>query len=407
MKRQKILIVDDTPQNIHVLMEILKADYIIVAATCGQKALELAAREPKPDLVLLDVMMPEIDGYEVCEKLKANPETNHIPIIFVTALSEMDSEERGLSLGAVDFITKPFQPALVRIRVHNQLELKRHRDYLETEVCARTQELSAVSAVKEKLEHELDVARRLQLSMLACDRFVLPGKSSGGLAAVLRPARAVGGDLYDYAMLDANRLLIVLGDVSDKGVAAALFMVRALTLIRSLAITTKSPGELLSRVNRALCQDNEAMMFVTIACCIFELDTMRWTYAAGGHEPPLLLEKGKPTFLDLESGPALGLFTDCEFPDHEGQLSPSSTLLLYTDGVTEAESAAKAQYGSERLINAGRLLVDSEPGDILQGISQSVKDFVGNVEQSDDLTMLAIKAPRAEAESMHRLPFVA
>jgi sigma-B regulation protein RsbU (phosphoserine phosphatase) len=407
MKRHKILIVDDTPQNIHVLMEILKDHYTIVAATSGVKALDIASREPRPDLVLLDVMMPELDGYEVCRRLKIDHNTAHIPVIFVTALSEMDSEEQGLQLGAVDFITKPFQPTLVQMRIRNQLELKRHRDQLEAQVKDRTERLVEVSAVKEKLEHELDIARRLQMSMLACDRFVLPGKSSGGLAAVLRPARAVGGDLYDYTMLDSNRLLIVLGDVSDKGVAAALFMVRALTLIRSLALTTKSPGELLTRVNLALCKDNDEMMFVTVVCCIIEMDSMRWSYASGGHEPPLLLQKGEPTFLDLESGPALGLFTDCTYPEQYGVLPPDSTLLLYTDGVTEAECANRTQFGTERLIQAGRLLVNLDPTEMLEGISKSVNEFVGSAEQSDDLTMLAIRAPRAEIERTQTLPAVA
>jgi sigma-B regulation protein RsbU (phosphoserine phosphatase) len=401
MNQPRILVVDDAPQNIHLLRNILKSDFMVIGATSGQVALELALREPKPDLILLDVVMPELDGYQVCKMLKENQATRTIPVIFLTGVSQLEIQEQSLQLGAVDFILKPFQSAVVKMRIHNQLQLKQHR---ETEQQKGSQ---THAAIREKLEHELDVARRLQLSMLACDRFVLPGKSTGGLAAVLRPAHAVGGDLYDYSMLDPNRLLIVLGDVSDKGVDAALFMVRALTLIRSVAVTVRSPGDLLTQVNAGLCKDNDAMMFVTVACCIIQLDTMEWTYSSGGHEPPLLLEDGQPTFLDLESGPALGLFDDCEFPNHTGKLAPSSILLLYTDGVTEAESASNTHYGTERLIDAGRLFAHSDPGEVIEGITKSVQDFIGNVEQSDDMTMLAIKAPGAEREKSRLLPFVA
>lgn len=381
-------------------MEMLKDNYTIVAATCGTKGLELANRTPKPDLILLDVMMPDLDGYEVCRRLKLNPETAGIPVIFITSLTETDSEEQGLLLGALDFISKPFHPTLVKVRIDNQLELKRHRDHLEAEIERRTQELLRVQVANQRLEHELEIARRVQFSMLACDRFLIPGQNSGGLAAVLRPARAVGGDLYDHIMLDSNRLLVTLGDVSDKGVAAALFMVRALTLIRSIAPETKLPGELLNRVNVALCRDNDACMFITLACCIIRLDTMEWSYASGGHEPPLLIGDGAPRYLELDSGPALGLFPEAEFPVENGRLSPCSTLLFYTDGVTEAEGSLLTQYGTERLSREAQCLASLDPQEIVDGISQSIVNFVGAVEQSDDLTMLALQAPIACIQSI-------
>lgn len=391
MEKQKVLIVDDTPQNIHVLMETLKDSYKIVAATSGSKALQLATREPLPDLILLDVMMPEMSGYEVCEQLKKDPLTERIPVIFVTALHEAGDEEKGLELGALDFITKPFHPALVKARVRNQLELKRHRDHLEEEVQRRTQELLASNLARQKLENELDVARGLQHSMLASDRFAVPGQS-GELAALLRPARAVGGDLYDYLMLEGGKLLLVLGDVSDKGVAAALFMVRALTLLRSFAPTAPSPGELLRLVNIALCRDNDTFMFVTLACCVVDLSSGEWSYSSGGHEPPLLLGDGEPRFLQLEAGPALGLLEEAEFPVHQGRLETGSTLLLYTDGITEAEDSGQACYGTERLVQIAARLADRPPGELVEGISHDVREFVGACEQSDDLTMMALRA---------------
>lgn len=147
MKKNKVLIVDDTTENIQVLMETLKDVYAIVAAKNGEKALQLAQTSPTPDIILLDIMMPGMDGYEVCEKLKADVRTKDIPVIFITALAEEEDEAKGLGLGAVDYITKPFRPGLVKARVHNQIELKRHRDQLEELVQERTQELALTKEV--------------------------------------------------------------------------------------------------------------------------------------------------------------------------------------------------------------------------------------------------------------------
>lgn len=138
---QKVLIIDDMPENIQTLMETLKQDYKIVAAINGQKGLQLAASNPPPDIILLDVMMPGLDGYQVCTKLKEDRHTKDIPVIFITAMSDEDDEQKGLNLGAVDYITKPFRPGLVKSRIKNHLELKRHRDKLEELVLQRTREL--------------------------------------------------------------------------------------------------------------------------------------------------------------------------------------------------------------------------------------------------------------------------
>jgi putative two-component system response regulator len=142
-RKAKVLIVDDTPDNIHVLMETLKGDFAIVAAINGEKALSMALAEPRPDLILLDVMMPGIDGYEVCARLKADVRTAPIPVIFITALSDEEDEARGLSLGAVDYITKPFRPGLVKARVRNHLQLKRYRDNLESLVEEQVAEIAS------------------------------------------------------------------------------------------------------------------------------------------------------------------------------------------------------------------------------------------------------------------------
>src|SRR6056297_2672090 len=139
--KPKILIVDDLPDNIHVLIGLLKDTYTLVADGDGRQALQMLKKSPLPDLILLDIMMPEMNGYEVCEQLRANPETRNIPIIFVTAMNEDEDEAEGLALGAVDYVLKPLKPELLKARIRNHLELKAHRDNLEYLVGERTDEL--------------------------------------------------------------------------------------------------------------------------------------------------------------------------------------------------------------------------------------------------------------------------
>lgn len=141
-KQSKVLVVDDSAENIRIMFEALGDEFAVVAARNGEKALALAGAASQPDVILLDVMMPNMSGYEVCATLKANPATRGIPILFVTALTDMEDERRGLAMGAVDYIVKPFRPELVKARVRNQIDLKRHRDHLEHLVEERTRELS-------------------------------------------------------------------------------------------------------------------------------------------------------------------------------------------------------------------------------------------------------------------------
>jgi sigma-B regulation protein RsbU (phosphoserine phosphatase) len=390
-ERQRVLIVDDTPENIMMLREALKEDVSISAATNGEKALALALKEPQPDLVLLDVMMPEIDGYEVCERLKADPATRDIPVIFVTALAETGDEARGLSLGAVDYITKPFNANLVRARVQNQLELKRHRDHLSDLVIERSRELLETTAAKERLEGELEAARSLQMAMLP------PGRAAGEhgeseISAVLEPAKAVGGDLYDYFLLDDGRLCFLVGDVSDKGVTASLFMVKASTLMRAEASRCNIPEEILRRVNFELARDNDACMFVTLILGVLDLATGEGILASAGHEFPLTASPGKSTeFVMMSGGPAMGLDLSAEFTSQPFRLAPGDGMVFYTDGITEAFNLAGKAFGEVRLLDA----VSGRSGDGVEEITTEVLDrlraFTGAAPQSDDITLFALR----------------
>ncbi|MEN8148604.1 MAG: SpoIIE family protein phosphatase [Planctomycetota bacterium] len=390
-KRHRILIVDDTPENLHVLMETLKGDYVIAAAKSGEKALEIAQKEPYPDLVLLDVMMPEMDGYEVCERLSKIDATMNIPVIFVTALAEAGDEERGLGLGAVDYITKPFNPTLVRARVKNQLELKRYRDDLEETVAFRTRELLETTAAKEKLESELRVARSLQLAMVPRDRAVDEG-SRWEIAAALLPARAVGGDLYDYFPLDDGRLCFFVGDVSDKGVPAALFMVKTITLLRSEAPRLKDPAEILARVNYELARENDGCMFVTMVVGILDPATGVATVASAGHEFPVLGSPSRGTELVLiAGGPAMGVDLSARYTNQEVFLSPGDGLVLYSDGITEAFDEDGKPFGEVRLLDVAGRHRESDAAEMTRAVLDAVSEYAASVPQSDDICVLTLR----------------
>lgn len=389
--QQKILIVDDTPENIFVLMEALKHDYRIVAAKSGEKALEVAQKEPRPDLILLDVMMPGMDGYEVCERLAGIEETKAIPVVFVTALSEAGDEERGLALGAVDFITKPVNTTLVKARVKNHLELKRYRDDLEATVVERTRELLETTAEKEKLESEIRVARALQMTMVPAGRAAGEG-GEWEIAAMINPAKAVGGDLYDYFMLDDGRLCFLMGDVSDKGIPAGLFMVKTGTLMRTEALRSGSPKDILTRVNRELCRDNDRCMFTTLVLGILDLATGDLSITSAGHTFPVMVSPRRSTeFLMAPVATALGIDLGAKFSSLAVKVSPGDSILFYTDGITEAFNADLKDYGEMRILDVTSRNKTEGPADIVKALLDDVAEFVGDAPQSDDIAVLALR----------------
>ena len=382
--KPRLLIVDDSAGNIRVLMAYLGEMCEVQAATSGAQALQRLQQGPMPDLILLDVNMPDISGYEVCRQLKASPRTLNIPVIFVTGMTAVEDEKRGLDLGAVDYISKPFHEDLVQARISNHLELKRHRDNLEEQVRLRSRQLFEEQKARQKLESELGVASRLQRSMLPT-RLRPPGPFQ--LASHFSAARAVGGDFYDYFYLDPTTLFFTVGDVSDKGVAAALFMVQVRVLMRGLASKTASPGELLHQLNDELCLDNQESMFVTLLSGRLDTTTHQLVLARGGHESPILHDR----YLELSGGPALGLNEHQQYPDHVLQMTAGQSLILFTDGVTEAHDSEGRLYGEERFLDSARRSQDKPAADQLDSLQQDLADFVGDAEPSDDVTILVLR----------------
>jgi len=405
VEKQAVLVVDDTPANIQVLMETLKDDYRIVAAINGERALQLAISDPPPDIILLDVMMPEMDGYEVCAKLKADAKTRDIPIIFVTAMSDTQDEAKGLELGAVDYIIKPISPPVVSARVKSHLELKQAREILknqnvilEQRVEERTKEVLELQqaefdlrTAKEKVENELNIAAQIQKSILPSSFPAYPDRKEFELYAFMQPARYIGGDFYDFFFIDGNTLALVMADVSDKGVPAALFMMVSRTLINSLAVDYKSPSVVLEKANNVMCQNNDSGMFVTVFLAFYDVASGRLTATNAGHSASIIIDPdGASREWATTHGAALGFMEDLPYKEETMDLEVGQTLFLYTDGVTEAMSPDKELFGQDKLRDLLKRKHDFKLDRLCSDIEISLSEFQEG-QQFDDITMLALK----------------
>jgi len=371
-----ILIVDDTPVNIGVISGALKDSYKTKVATNGEKALALASAEEKPDLILLDIMMPGMDGYEVCSRLKADPATSEIPVIFLTGQTSAEDETRGFEVGAVDYVHKPFSPAVVNARVRSHILLREARAQLAAQLLA--------------LNNELEMARQIQLSILPHSIPKLPGLE---IAARFLPMTSVAGDFYDFIQIDGKHIGILIADVSGHGLPSALIASMLQVSLTGQAGHASEPSKVLAGLNRALCgkfTDN----FVTAAYVFVDLEKSLMRYAGAGHPPVLQWRNstGK-TAKVLENGLVLGMFGEAIYEALEFPLEPGDRYVLYTDGVPEAANPSEEQFGVERFM---RFIENNKH----LGADQFVQTFLTELSrwsgqtaeqgQQDDITLLVV-----------------
>jgi sigma-B regulation protein RsbU (phosphoserine phosphatase) len=370
----RVLIVDDAKANLDILVEGLKGDHKLSLALDGETALLIASRTP-PDLVLLDIMMPGMDGYEVCRRMRQMPETAEVPIMFLSSLEEVQNKTRGFEAGANDYLTKPFEMLEVKARVKSLLKAKAYSD-----------------AVKEQIASELRICREIQMGMLPHDFSDMEERYGVEFGAVLEPAREVGGDLYGVCAAGLDRLVVFLGDVSGKGIPASMFMVRAISLARLLARQITEPEHILSRLNDELATDNPSGMFVTFLCAVFESKTGRLALANAGHCRPVILHDGEPPRWAVKNlGTALGFEPGLQFERTEFSINPGDALVLYSDGVTEAFNPRDELYGNERLLtDAGGFSGQPAIG-ITAGLLNNIRAFAAGAPQSDDIAILTLK----------------
>ena len=252
--------------------------------------------------------------------------------------------------------------------------------------------LAETTAARERIESELKIARAIQMSFLPRRFPAFPREEAFEIFAALEPAREIGGDFYDFFPLGDHRLLFTIGDVSGKGIPAALFMAVTKTLIKGI-VSSNGPdlAEVFRRVNLELCQDNEAVMFTTAFCGILELASGKLCYTNAGHLPPLLIRSGKAgEWLRIPAGTALGIDEEARYQTVVTTLEPGDAVVLYTDGVTEAMNAADQMYSAERLL----AMVEEQPcrssEEWVDGIFDSVKTYTSGAPQSDDITVMTV-----------------
>ena len=251
--------------------------------------------------------------------------------------------------------------------------------------------LAAATATRERLESELDIARRIQMGLVPGDGRLSKSFGAARLFARLIPARAVGGDLYDVIELPDARLFIGVGDVSDKGIPAALFMSRAVTLAKTLVPKTRDLAELLSELNRLLSADNAQCMFITLFCAIVDPRSGLVRYACAGHNPPVHVGMDGARLLPVEAGPPLGLFDGSSYTEATFQLGNGEHLVLYTDGITEAFDAERHEFTEERLVSVLNRMGAGRSAEVLgTAVLDEVSSFAGAEPQSDDITVLVL-----------------
>ncbi len=253
-------------------------------------------------------------------------------------------------------------------------------------------QIKRVTAEKERIGAELDMASRIQSSQLPRLFPPFPDRKEFSLYASMDPAKEVGGDFYDFFMIDDDHMGLVMADVSGKGVPAALLMMVSRVLIKSGLQNGKSPAETLESVNNQICESNDAGFFVTVWCAVLEISTGKGIAANAGHEHPVLRRAGGLYELQIyKHSMPVGTMEDIPYRQHAFQLHPGDSIFVYTDGVPEATNGEKELYGAERMLEALNKDPDALPEKIVLNVTQDINSFVDGAEQFDDITMLSFR----------------
>ena len=377
----KILVVDDEPDLEPLMLQrmrrhIRRGRYTFVFARNGLEALDRLNQDGDIDMVLSDINMPQMDGLTLLEQIpKVDP---NIRSVIISAYGDMKNIRTAMNRGAFDFVTKPVDFKDLQITIERTL--------------SHMQEWREALSYRDRLvsiQNELEVASRIQQSILPSE---FPDDLRYQVHGHMEPARDVGGDFFDILDLDKGRMGLAIADVSDKGVPAALFMMSCRTLLKGVAIGLSEPGPVLTEVNQLLHEDNETFLFVTVLYAVYDPATGDFTYASGGHDAPLLVRAdGTATLMPLTDGIALGVVADLDFKQHTITLEPGDTVVLYTDGVTEAQNTEGDAFEVQGLhrVFAGSL-ASLSARDGTDSVFQQVRDFMGEAAQFDDITCLTL-----------------
>ena len=382
----KILSVDDE-MDLELLLtqyfrrKIRKGEYEFHFAHNGLEALTMLLKEKDFDIILSDINMPEMDGLTLLTKINEmqNPA---LKCIMVSAYGDMGNIRQAMNNGAFDFATKPIDLDDLSLTIEKAIE---HIAYIKTMQEEHTQ--------LESIKGDLAVVREIQQAILPRIFPPFPEEAANmDIAASMNAAKDVGGDFYDFFRIDDDKIGFVIADVSGKGIPAAIFMAVSRTLIRATGIRGVTPSECISYSNDLLAKESANNMFVTVFYGIYNIKTGEVTYTNAGHNPPYLIKAGGTIEqLPLSKDIVVGALDDFQFSEETLQLEHGETLLLYTDGVTEAINVNDEEYGEKRLEETLKDVTQQNCQQIINTVKADVKTFAGEAEQSDDITLLAIK----------------
>lgn len=277
------------------------------------------------------------------------------------------------------------------IRTSDEIEdLWRSLTDMEADINDTMKRIQSMTSERERLHTELEIARQIQTNILPRIFPPFPEHNEFSLYATMCPAKEVAGDFYDFYMMDDDHIAILIADVSDKGVPAALFMMTARTTIKNLARTHKSPAKILTLANRELCEGNEAALFVTVWMAVIELSTGKGVASNAGHMHPCIYRAGEEySLIRYDHSLPLGLVEDDDIPEHEVRLHPGDRIFVYTDGVTDAADRTDEQFGTGRMLEALNVNKDISAEDTVKSVMDAIEDFALGVDQVDDITMLS------------------
>jgi sigma-B regulation protein RsbU (phosphoserine phosphatase) len=367
-----ILIVDDEIPNLQLLSELLgRVGYQVRPANNPQLALDSALAQP-PKLILLDVRMPEMDGFEVCRRLKQDERTRDIPILFVSALQDVQDKVRGFEAGGVDFVSKPFQEAEILARVNTHLTIHQLQREVQTQ--------------HDQLEHELQTVSKLQLRLLPK---TLPEIAGLDLAAYYATSRYAGGDYYDFRELPDGRTGILVADAEGHSSPAAVLMAMTCTLFRSCDGDLGDPEQVLDYLNRHLCGLAKPS-FVTALYAVYDPRHRSLRAGRAGHCYPVIYEavSGQAREWNLPGVTPLGIGSFSAVPVVEIRLYPEDRCLLYTDGITERYSDKGECYGKARLMAGMEKTAGVDARKAVEDMMRDVEVFAGDRAADDDQALI-------------------
>ena len=380
----KIMVVDDEP-DLEVLItqkyrkKIRNNELEFVFASNGVDALKKLKHNGDIDILLTDINMPEMDGLTLLAKI--NEDYPLLKAVIISAYGDMANIRLAFNRGAFDFLTKPIDFEDLAITIDKTLSEAR----LIKQAVTDRDRLVAI-------QNELEVAREIQSAMVPQIFPPFPERKEFDIVARMRPAKKVGGDFYDFFFIDDKHLGFAIGDVSGKGVPAALFMAVSRTLLKATALENLPPDACLSRVNKLLRAEKTNAMFVTIFYGILNTMTGEIQYCNGGHNPPYILtNQGQIRQTELTDGFVIGAISNSIYKANSIRLNPGDKLFMYTDGVPEATNPETDMYMEERLGKCLLKLKDLSLTDLVQGVFNDIEMFTNEAAQADDITVMALK----------------